>query len=207
MSGGQTGVGRGALDAALDVGRPCGGWCPAGRRAEDGRIPDRYPLAEVSAPGYAARTLRNVLDSDGTVIIHFGRLAGVLFCFWMQPPWRRTPRQVRFATLLSQGASACSTWPGRERVRTAVAMRSLGMQSDACSCCCRPVIEGRIRGSGIVFNSLIASAAKGIGKSRSNHCLLPRTSGRCRAASATALRRSRRGSARTARGVPCDKPE
>lgn len=78
MSGGQTGVDRGALDAALDAGRPCGGWCPAGRRAEDGKIPDRYPLAEVSAPGCAARTLRNVLDSDGTVIIHFGRLLVLL---------------------------------------------------------------------------------------------------------------------------------
>ena len=76
VCGGQAGVDRGALDAALDVGEPCGGWCPAGRRAEDGRIPDRYPLTELPASGYPARTLRNVLDSDGTVIIHFGRLAG-----------------------------------------------------------------------------------------------------------------------------------
>ena len=76
VSGGQTGVDRGALDAALAAGWPCGGWCPAGRRAEDGTIPDRYPLSELSAPDYPARTLRNVLDSDGTVIIHFRRLAG-----------------------------------------------------------------------------------------------------------------------------------
>ena len=38
VSGGQTGVDRGALDAALAAGFPCGGWCPADRRAEDGSI-------------------------------------------------------------------------------------------------------------------------------------------------------------------------
>src|SRR5207247_378339 len=46
VSGGQTGADRGALDAALAAGVPCGGWCPRGRRAEDGAIPDRYPLLE-----------------------------------------------------------------------------------------------------------------------------------------------------------------
>jgi hypothetical protein len=44
ISGGQTGVDRGALDAALVAGFPCGGWCPADRGAEDGKIPERYPL-------------------------------------------------------------------------------------------------------------------------------------------------------------------
>ena len=44
VSGGQTGVDRGALDAALAVGFSCGGWCPKDRNAEDGPIPDRYPL-------------------------------------------------------------------------------------------------------------------------------------------------------------------
>lgn len=75
VSGGQTGVDRGALDAALALGFACGGWCPAGRRAEDGTIDTRYPLVEL-AGGYAARTRRNVADSDGTVIIHFGPLEG-----------------------------------------------------------------------------------------------------------------------------------
>jgi hypothetical protein len=76
VSGGQTGVDRGALEAALALGFPCGGWCPAGRKAEDGAIPSRYPVAELSSADYAARTRQNVLDSDGTLIIHFGELTG-----------------------------------------------------------------------------------------------------------------------------------
>jgi hypothetical protein len=75
ISGGQTGVDRGALDAALDLGVPCGGWCPAGRWAEDGRIPERYPLREVDG-GYEARTRRNVEDSDATLLLHDGAIGG-----------------------------------------------------------------------------------------------------------------------------------
>lgn len=69
VSGGQTGVDRGALDAALESGWPCGGWCPAGRVAEDGRIPDRYPLVPTREADSAVRTRRNVEDSDGTLIL------------------------------------------------------------------------------------------------------------------------------------------
>lgn len=69
ISGGQTGVDRGALDAALDLGVECGGWCPAGRLAEDGIIPERYPVIELEDGGYAERTAQNVMDSDGTLII------------------------------------------------------------------------------------------------------------------------------------------
>ena len=76
VSGGQAGVDRGALDAALEAGFPCGGWAPEGRAAEDGRIPERYPLQELAGAGYEERTLRNVLDSDGTAILHSGALRG-----------------------------------------------------------------------------------------------------------------------------------
>lgn len=72
VSGGQTGVDRGALDAALKLGTPAGGWCPEGRTAEDGPIPDRYPLTELKGGAYAERTRRNVEDSDGTLVIHCG---------------------------------------------------------------------------------------------------------------------------------------
>jgi hypothetical protein len=73
-SGGQAGVDRGALEAALQLGNPCGGWCPSGRQAEDGAIPERYPLRTLDG-GYAERTRRNVEDSDGTLILHRGALA------------------------------------------------------------------------------------------------------------------------------------
>ena len=72
ISGGQTGVDRGALDAALALQVKCGGWCPEGRLAEDGTIPKRYPVMELANAGYAERTARNVADSDGTLIISNG---------------------------------------------------------------------------------------------------------------------------------------
>jgi hypothetical protein len=69
ISGGQTGVDRAALDVALELGIPCGGWCPQGRRAEDGIIPLLYPLDEASSSAYPLRTELNVQDADGTLII------------------------------------------------------------------------------------------------------------------------------------------
>ena len=79
ISGGQTGVDRGALDAALEVGCECGGWCPSGRLAEDGPIPERYPLTEIQefeGNGYPARTRRNVEHADGTLILCVSRPGG-----------------------------------------------------------------------------------------------------------------------------------
>jgi hypothetical protein len=76
VSGGQTGVDRGALDAALAASFPCGGWCPEGRKAEDGVIPDRYPLSVLPGAGYRHRTRENVRDSDGTLILFTGALSG-----------------------------------------------------------------------------------------------------------------------------------
>ena len=67
---------RAALDVALKHHIKCGGWCPAGRNDEDGKIPDRYPLKELKKGGNEARTAQNVRDSDGTIIIYFHELEG-----------------------------------------------------------------------------------------------------------------------------------
>ncbi len=72
VSGGQTGVDRAALDVALELGIPCGGWCPKGRLAEDGTINERYPLRETDSSEYSVRTEMNVEDSDATLIITQG---------------------------------------------------------------------------------------------------------------------------------------
>jgi Circularly permutated YpsA SLOG family len=69
VSGGQTGADRAALDWAIKNGVPHGGWCPNGRKAEDGAIIARYHLRETTSSAYSARTELNVRDSDGTVII------------------------------------------------------------------------------------------------------------------------------------------
>ncbi len=74
ISGGQTGADRGALMAALDRGVPCGGWCPEGRKAEDGSVPAFFPVRVLAGADYPERTLKNVLDSDATCIVRFTAL-------------------------------------------------------------------------------------------------------------------------------------
>ena len=77
VSGAQTGVDRAALDVALQLGIPCGGWVPRGRIDELGRIPDRYPnLRETASADWDERTEANVRDSDGTLILSRGPLTG-----------------------------------------------------------------------------------------------------------------------------------
>lgn len=76
VSGGQTGVDRAALDAAQLRGIAIGGYCPKGRRAEDGRIPDRYPLTELASVDYPTRTRRNAGAADATLILTRGALSG-----------------------------------------------------------------------------------------------------------------------------------
>ena len=92
ISGGQTGVDRAALDAALESGVSVGGWCPKGRKAEDGPIAEKYPLQELPESGYKKRTLKNVQDSDATVIIYFESISGgtektLLYCLNEKKPY------------------------------------------------------------------------------------------------------------------------
>lgn len=68
VSGGQTGADRAALDFALAYGVPHGGWCPKGRRAEDGPLAACYQLTETPSADAEQRTEWNVRDADGTVI-------------------------------------------------------------------------------------------------------------------------------------------
>jgi hypothetical protein len=91
ISGGQTGVDRAALDVALRHGIACGGWCPAGRLDEFGKIPDHYPIQELQDGGFTQRTLQNAQDSDGTVVIYPVELRGgteqtVRFCVELERP-------------------------------------------------------------------------------------------------------------------------
>ena len=97
---------RAALDVALQHGIECDGWCPAGRLDEFGRIPDRYPVRELEHGGFTERTLQNVKDSDGTIIICFGKLSGgteqtVRFC--IEQAW---PHQPIDASKISTGDAA-----------------------------------------------------------------------------------------------------
>ncbi len=76
VSGGQTGVDRAALDIAIQLDIEHGGWCPAGRLAEDGTIPARYALEETRSNEYPVRTEHNITDSSATLILHEGKLKG-----------------------------------------------------------------------------------------------------------------------------------
>jgi hypothetical protein len=76
VAGGQTGADRAALDVAISFGIASGGYCPFDRKAEDGRIPDSYPLKETKSPKYEKRTKLNVRSSDGTLVLNLGQLDG-----------------------------------------------------------------------------------------------------------------------------------
>lgn len=76
ISGGQTGTDQGALDAAIEYGFPYGGWLPKGRLTENGPLSEQYRLEEMCTKDYKKRTLQNILDSDGTLIVSRGKLNG-----------------------------------------------------------------------------------------------------------------------------------
>jgi Circularly permutated YpsA SLOG family len=117
VSGGQTGVDRAALDAAMALGLACGGWCPRGRRAEDGPIPSRYPLRETPGAAYPERTAWNVRDSDATLVLSFGKPRGgtaLTICLA-----RKAGRPMLVVDLDTgvPGTTEVRAWLDRERVR------------------------------------------------------------------------------------------
>lgn len=76
ISGGQTGADQAGLDFAIENNIPHGGWIPKGRLTENGILPEKYQLQEMTTKSYPKRTERNVLDSDGTLICTHGKLTG-----------------------------------------------------------------------------------------------------------------------------------
>jgi hypothetical protein len=76
ISGGQTGADQAALDVAIKLAIPHGGWIAKGRKNENGRLPDKYQLKEMPAGSRASHAEQNLLDSDGTLIVSHGKLTG-----------------------------------------------------------------------------------------------------------------------------------
>lgn len=78
ISGGQTDADQAALDIAIKLGIPHGGWIPKGRTTETGTLPERFKLKEMSSESYSECIKQNVMDGTGTLIISYGRLTGDL---------------------------------------------------------------------------------------------------------------------------------
>jgi hypothetical protein len=120
VSGGQTGVDRAALDAAIRLGIPHGGWVPRGRLAEDGPLPATYAVRETRTATYPGRTERNVRDSDGTLLISRGRLrGGSEYTRQMALKHRRPLLHVDLKRMPAfQAAVAISRWLVENSIRT-----------------------------------------------------------------------------------------
>ncbi len=122
ISGGQTGADRGGLDAALALGIPHGGWCPKGRRAEDGTIPRTYELRPTASVAYDVRTRRNVRAADGTVLFTRGApTGGSRLTAEFARDHGKPLLQFDLRTVEAQPAEACDrlrSWLAAHRIRT-----------------------------------------------------------------------------------------
>jgi hypothetical protein len=76
ISGGQTGADRAGLDFAIETDLEHGGYVPRGRKAEDGRIDDRYNLFELSTSSYPARTRRNIEEATWAAKVKASKSGG-----------------------------------------------------------------------------------------------------------------------------------
>ena len=118
VSGGQTGVDRAALDFARLHHIPCGGWCPKGRCAEDGIIPDQYPLSETPSSEYAERTEWNVRDSDGTLVLTLGPVTlGTAFTVELAQRYARPCFIVDLANDTSATIDMVRSWLQENNIR------------------------------------------------------------------------------------------
>ena len=119
ISGGQTGADRAALDFAIKHNLPYGGWVPKGRKTEDGTLPEKYHLQEMATGQYSKRTEKNVLDSDGTLILSHGLLTGgsaltTSFAEKHRKPWIHIDLQT---TPSPEAARMIQEWIGRNGIK------------------------------------------------------------------------------------------
>jgi hypothetical protein len=113
ISGGQCGADQGGLDAAIALGIEHGGWCPKGRRAENGRIPKRYQLEETPSNHYPMRTRMNVQNSDGTVIFTDGPMTrGSALTLRETVTFDRAVKHINLEIGLDRAAEALREWLG-----------------------------------------------------------------------------------------------
>ena len=120
ISGGQTGADRAALDFAIRHNIPYGGWVPKGRKTEDGTLPEKYSLQEMPTGRYSKRTEKNVLDSDGTLIVSHGLLTGgsaltTSFAELHRKPWIHIDLEI---TSCSEAARTIQEWVVRNGIKT-----------------------------------------------------------------------------------------
>ena len=110
VSGGQSGVDRAALDAALLRQYLHGGWCPAGRLAEDGVIDESYQLLETPSENHQQRTEWNVRDSDGTLLLFHGSNPGGGTAFTIECAERLGRPWLAVDPRCLAGVTAVRTW-------------------------------------------------------------------------------------------------
>jgi len=136
VSGGQTGVDRAALNVAIFLEVEHGGWCPRGRRAEDGRIPDEYSLRESNSRDYAIRTELNVIDSDGTLVLYRDQTTGgTLLTCRMANKHRRPLLAIDLSSMVDEDVQLTETdrllnWLKRENVQV---LNIAGPRESTCS--------------------------------------------------------------------------
>ena len=120
VSGGQTGADRAALDVAIKLGIPHGGWIAKGRLAEDGPLSSLYQLKEMSSASLADRTEQNVTDSDGTLIISYGKLSGgSLYTLEMTLKHGRPCLHVNLDIIYAFNAARdISSWIAKNKIET-----------------------------------------------------------------------------------------
>ncbi|MBW6461368.1 MAG: putative molybdenum carrier protein [Bacteroidales bacterium] len=120
ISGGQTGADRAALDFAIKHNIPHGGWIPKGRKTEAGILPEKYHLQEMPTGSYPRRTEKNVLDSDGTLIVSHGLLTGgsaltTSYAEKHKKPWIHIDLEM---TTCSEAVKMIQEWVERNGIKT-----------------------------------------------------------------------------------------